>query len=151
MSVRILSYQGLVPNYVGLALDNILLRALSTSASFRNPMIPRASGPRVLKDKTADWICWQAVSFNFFPSWFRLSYFIPKQSWRWHFFRFFVCKRHCDDCNPFGWMGRSKDVMQRYLSVKVLINIQGVTPYRFHKECLKCILPSRMKPSNKWL
>ena len=46
-------------------------------------------------------------------------------------------------------MGRSKDVMQRYLSVKVLINIQGMTPDRFHKECLKCLLPSRMKPNNK--
>ena len=31
----------------------------------------------------------------------------------------------------------------------VLINIQGMTPYRFHKECLKCLLPSRMKPNNK--
>ena len=32
---------------VRLALDNIRRRALSTSASFRNPMISRASGPRV--------------------------------------------------------------------------------------------------------
>ena len=141
-----------------LALDNIRRRNLSTSAWLRNPVMSRASGPRVFKDKarvfkdkTADWICWRAVSVNFFPSWFRLTYLIPKQSWRWHFFRFFVCKRHCDDCNSFGWMGRSKDVMQRYLSVKVLINIQGMTPYRFHKECLKCLLPSRMKPNNKWL
>ena len=34
--------------------------------------------------------------------------------------------------------------MQRYLSAKVLINIQGMTPDRFHKECLKCLLPSPM-------
>ena len=46
-------------------------------------------------------------------------------------------------------MGRSRDVMQRYISVKVLINIQGMTPDRFHKECLKCLLPSRLKRNNK--
>ena len=47
---------------------NIRRRALSTSACFRNPAMSRASGPRVFKDKTADWICWRAVPVNFFPS-----------------------------------------------------------------------------------
>ena len=56
-----------------MALDNLRRRALSTSACFRNPMMSRVSGPRyrdyrVFKDKTADWICWRAVSVNFFPS-----------------------------------------------------------------------------------
>ena len=37
-----------------LALGNIRRRALSTSACFRNPVMSLASGPRVLKDKTAD-------------------------------------------------------------------------------------------------
>ena len=54
---------------------------------------------------------------------------------------FFVCKRHSDDCNSFGFVtlikGLSGDVMQRYLSVKVLINIHGMTSARFHKKCLK--------------
>ena len=49
-----------------LALGNIRRRALSTSACFCNPVMSRASGPRV--DKTADWICWRAVTVNFFHS-----------------------------------------------------------------------------------
>ena len=51
-----------------LALDNIRRRPLSTSASFCNPVMSRASGSRVFKEKTADWICWRAVSVNLFPS-----------------------------------------------------------------------------------
>ena len=63
-----------------LALDNIRRRALLTSACFRNLVMSRGSGPRVFKDKTADWICWREDTVNFFPSRFRLSYLIPKQS-----------------------------------------------------------------------
>ena len=48
----------------------------------------RVLGSRVFKDKTADWICWRSDSVNFFPSWFSLTYLIPKQSWRWHCFSF---------------------------------------------------------------
>ena len=51
-----------------LALGNIRRRALSTSACFRNPVMSRASGPRVFKDKTADWICWRTVTVNFLHS-----------------------------------------------------------------------------------
>ena len=53
--------------FVRLAFDDIRRRALSTSACFCNSVMSRASSPRVFQDKTADWICWRAVSVNFFP------------------------------------------------------------------------------------
>ena len=48
----------------------------------------RASGPRVFKDKTADWICWRAVSVNFFPFLIQINIFNPKAVMKMTLFSF---------------------------------------------------------------